>query len=106
MSCRSELRNPCGTLECVVTYAMGEKYEARPVFEVVTHRRGDMPCQKLSSLNQFYFEYLQWLLIILWSSPTLKFNEFGIFGETYAKLVIELDITDNQCYTSLSDRVG
>jgi hypothetical protein len=40
------------------------------------------------------------LLIIVKSSPDLKQNEFlGPLSEMQAKLVIKLDITDNQCCT-------
>ncbi len=56
-----ELRNQCVTVVHFVTQAMGVRYEARPVFELVTQIAGDMSCQKLSCLN--------WLLIIARSSP-------------------------------------
>jgi hypothetical protein len=48
-----ELRNQCVTVLRVVTQAMGVRYEARPVFELVTQIAGDMSCQKLSCLNWF-----------------------------------------------------
>ena len=43
------------------------------------------------------------MLIIVWFSLLLKLNHIGTLDETHAKLAIELDISDNQCCTSLSD---
>jgi hypothetical protein len=34
----------------------------------------------------------------------LKLNKFGTFGDTHAKLVIELDITNNQFCNTLSKK--
>jgi hypothetical protein len=51
MSCRGELKYPCNT-ECVITQAkrLGERFEPRPVFVLVTQVAGNL-CQKLSSLQ-------------------------------------------------------
>ena len=35
------LRNPCHTVEHVVTQVMGERYEVGPVSELVTQMEGD-----------------------------------------------------------------
>jgi hypothetical protein len=78
----------------------------RNLSELVTKMARDMSYQKLSSLNQSYFENLRCLLIIVRSGPVLKFAWVRTIGETNKILATELDITDNQCCTSLSGRVG
>jgi hypothetical protein len=87
LSCR--VRNPCGTVVCVVTQAMGVKYQVKPVIELVTQITIDVMC----SLSQFHFENLWCVLIIVRSGPMLKSNEFWTFGKIHAKLVVELYTT-------------
>jgi hypothetical protein len=45
------------------------------------------------------------LFIIARSSLVLKLNELLTFGETHAKLVIKLDMADNQCCTVQLDEL-
>ncbi len=59
------LRNTCDIVEGVVTQVMWARYDARTLSELVTQKTGDKSCHKLSSLNQFHFENLCCLLIIV-----------------------------------------
>jgi hypothetical protein len=81
---------------------MGVKYKGRLVVELATQ----MACQKLFTLNRSHFKNLRCLSIIARFRPRLKLNIFEAFEGTDTKLVIELDIADNQCCTSLSIEAG
>jgi hypothetical protein len=67
------------------------RYEARPIFVLVTQITGNFSCQEMSNLIGIF----RCLLIFVSSSPVLKLNKFGAFGEINAKLAIELHIANS-----------